>query len=402
MRTRIREVQRPAAEVLYREELERLGELDRQASRPEGWRLSPSAVLRFVLGDPEHGIEEKFVGSRAQVERAIVALATHRGLMLIGEPGTAKSFLSELLAAAISGDSTLVIQGSAATTDDTIKYSWNYALLLAEGPSERSLVPAPLYLGLSEGKLVRFEEITRCPLEVQDSLLSVLSDRVLAIPELEGEERTLFARHGFNVIATANTRDRGVNEMSAALKRRFNFETIPPIPSLEQEMALVKRQTDALLAQAAVPARLGDDVTELLVTTFHELRRGKADGKAVDAPTTVMSTAEAVAVGVAAGLQAHYFAAGEVRPGHLVQSLVGTALKDEPEDLGVLRRYFEQVVRSRSGEHWREYYEARRGATGGGVRVGARPAPAALRRARRPAGGRRWGMNDAPVWSAGD
>ncbi|MCP4653909.1 MAG: AAA family ATPase, partial [bacterium] len=128
-----------------------------------------------------------------------------------------------------------------------------------------------------------------------------LSDRVLAIPELEGEERTLFARHGFNVIATANTRDRGVTEMSAALKRRFNFETIPPIPSLEQEMALVKRQADALLGQAAVPARLGDDVTELLVTTFHELRRGKADGKAVDAPTTVMSTAEAVAVGVAAG-----------------------------------------------------------------------------------------------------
>ena len=66
-----------------------------------------------------------------------MALATNRGLMLIGEPGTAKSYLSELLAAAVSGDSTLTIQGSAGTTEDNIKYSWNYALLLAEGPSER-------------------------------------------------------------------------------------------------------------------------------------------------------------------------------------------------------------------------------------------------------------------------
>ena len=224
------QVQRPAAETHYATELTRLVAADADRPRPEGWRLTPASVVRFVLGDEAVDIEAKFVGRRSFVERAVVALATYRGLMLIGEPGTAKSYLSELLAAAVSGDSTLTIQGSAATTEDTIKHSWNYALLLAEGPTERALVPAPLYLGMRDGKVVRFEEITRCPPEVQDSLLSVLSDRVLVVPELADERRTLFARAGFNVIATANTRDRGVNEMSAALKRRFNFETVQPIP----------------------------------------------------------------------------------------------------------------------------------------------------------------------------
>lgn len=209
-------LQRPAAEVLYAGELDKLAKADAGQPRPQGWKRTPRSVLQFVLGDETLQIEPKFVGGRGFVERCVVALATNRGLMLIGEPGTAKSYLSELLAAGVSGDSTLTIQGSAGTTEDNIKYSWNYALLLAEGPSERSLVPAPLHRGMTEGKIVRFEEITRCPIEIQDTLLAVLSDRVLTIPELENEGRSLFARTGFNVIATANTRDRGVNEMSAA------------------------------------------------------------------------------------------------------------------------------------------------------------------------------------------
>ena len=172
--------------MLYADEIDRLARDDGDAPRPQGWRLTPRSVLTFVLGDEEKGIAPKFVGRRGFLERCVVALATNRGLMLIGEPGTAKSYLSELLAAAISRDSTLTIQGSAGTTEDNIKYSWNYALLLAEGPSEPSLVPAPLYRGMSEGKIVRFEEITRCPLEIQDVLLSILSDRVMSIPELEG------------------------------------------------------------------------------------------------------------------------------------------------------------------------------------------------------------------------
>jgi MoxR-like ATPase len=355
------ELQRPAAELLYADELDRLAKADAGRPRPKGWKLTPPSVLTFVFGDEKLGVQQKFVGSRSFLECCVVALATNRGLMLIGEPGTAKSYLSELLAAAISRDSTLTIQGSAGTTEDNIKYSWNYALLLAEGPTERALVPAPLHRGMQEGNIVRFEEITRCPIEIQDILLSVLSDRVMSIPEMHGEARSLYARNGFNVIGTANTRDRGVNEMSAALKRRFNFETVQPIADLSQEMALVQREAEKMLARAEVPATLPPDMTELLVTTFHELRTGQtADGKALDPLTTAMSTAEAVSTAFAAGIHAYYYGGGTVAGEHLVQHLVGSALKDAPEDLKKLQHYFNHVVKGRKGKAWQAYYEARK------------------------------------------
>lgn len=360
MSTASYDIQRPAAETLYAEELTRLAEADGDQPRPGGWHLTPQSVLKFVLGDAKLNIEPKFLGSRNFIERCVVALATQRGLMLIGEPGTAKSYLSELLAAAISGDSTLTIQGSAGTTEDNIKYSWNYALLLAEGPSQRALVPAPIYRGMSHGKIVRFEEITRCPLEVQDTLLSILSDRVLSLPELPDAGRTLYAQVGFNVIATANTRDRGVSDMSAALKRRFNFETVQPIPNLTQEMALVERETNKLLSRAGIPVPLKRDMTELLVTTFHELRQGKTtDGKALETLSTVMSTAEAVSVGYAAGLHAYYYTGGDITPDYLVQGLLGSALKDSADDVQKLRHYFNHVVKERTGATWQAYYQAR-------------------------------------------
>jgi MoxR-like ATPase len=280
--------------------------------------------------------------------------------MLIGDPGTAKSYLSELLAAAVCGDSTFTIQGSAGTTEDAIKYSWNYALLLAEGPSERSLVPAPLYRGMQQGKIVRFEELTRCPLEMQDLLLSILSDRVMAVPELHGEARSLFARAGFNVVATANTRDRGVNEMSAALKRRFNFETVHPIADVREELELVRRESDKLLTRAGVPLSLPPDLAEVLVSTFHELRQGQtAEGDALEALTTAMSTAEAISTAYAAGLHAGYYGGGPVGADHLVQHLIGTALKDAPDDLKKLRHYFNHVVKGRKGATWKALYAAR-------------------------------------------
>jgi MoxR-like ATPase len=356
-----RELQRPAAEVLHAGELARLTEADALRPRPPGWRMTPQSVLMFILGDEKVGITPKFVGRRAMLERCIVALATNRGLMLIGEPGTAKSWLSELLAAAISGDSTLTIQGSAGTTEDAIKYSWNYALLLAEGPGERSLVPAPLYRGMTDGKIVRFEEITRCPAEIQDTLLSILSDRVMLVPELKGEGRTLYAALGFNVVATANTRDRGVSEMSSALKRRFNFETVPPIERFDHEMELVQRETARLLKHAGVSASLPPDVATLLVTTFRELRSAKTtEGRALEPLTTPMSTAEAVSTGFAAGLHASYFANDHITPEHIALHVAATALKDAPDDLKKVRHYFNHVVKERGGPLWQAYYEARK------------------------------------------
>ena len=354
------ELQRPAAELLFADELGRLQKETAALPKPPGWQITPQAVLDFVLGNEAKGIGPKFVGRRSFMERCVVSLATNRGLMLIGEPGTAKSYLSELLAAAISGDSTLTIQGSAGTTEDNIRYSWNYALLVSDGPSERSLVPAPLYTGMKLGKLVRFEEITRCPLEIQDVLLSVLSDRVMAIPEMDTEGKSLFARAGFNIIATANTRDRGVNEMSAALKRRFNFETVHPIAEIREEMALVSREANRHLARSGVPAALSDDLTEILVTTFRELRQGKTiDGKGIESPSTVLSTAEAVGTACAAGMHAYYFSGGNIEPSHLVQYLVGSVLKDNPDDLKKVRHYFENVIKRRKSGGWQDFYDAR-------------------------------------------
>src|SRR5215471_2867664 len=237
---------RQPAEVKYQAELTALAAAD-SGQKPIGWRLSPRAVEAYVMGadKPVKGvtITPKYIGNRSLVQVAIATLASDRALLLAGEPGTAKSWLSEHLAAAISGTSTLIVQGTAGTSEEHIKYGWNYALLLAEGPSERALVPSPILRAMREGKIARFEEITRTSQEVQDALISILSEKQIAIPEL-GD--AVSAQRGFNVLATANTRDRGVNEMSAALKRRFNFVVIPVVSDLEQEIRIVKKREEEL------------------------------------------------------------------------------------------------------------------------------------------------------------
>jgi MoxR-like ATPase len=354
---------KPPAEVQYGEELEALARADHEV-RPPGWRLSPRAVRTFICGGKSPAIERKFFGDDTLIERAIITLAGNRGLMFVGEPGTAKTMLSELLAAAISGDSTNTIQGSAGTTEDQIKYSWNYALLLAEGPTPRALVPAPLHGAMERGTIARFEEITRCPPEIQDVLVSILSDKILMIPELRGEDRVLLARPGFSVIATANTRDRGVHEMSSALKRRFNFETVQPIRDIKQEVELVTRECERLLAEAQAPARVERDVVELLVTTFHDLREGVTEeGVQVERPAAVMSTAEAVSVALSAGLDAFYYGDRTMKPEHIGRHLAGAALKDHPEDMKKLRQYFDVVVAQRSkksGGAWKDFLQSRK------------------------------------------
>ncbi|MFC4064981.1 ATP-binding protein [Actinoplanes subglobosus] len=358
-------VQRPPVEVRFADELARLRAAD-DAPTPPGWALSLRAARAFIVGDERLGVTRKFVGDPSLIDRALVSLATSRGLLLVGDPGTAKSLLSELLAAAVSGDSTLTIQGGAATTEDQIKYSWNYALLVAEGPTERSLVPAPLLRGMAHGQVVRFEEITRCPLEVQDCLLSPLSDRVLAVPELPGDGGMVFAKEGFNIIATANTRDRGVNDMSSALKRRFNFETVFPIADFDTELSLVEAEAGTLLRRSGVTAPPRRDVLEVLVTAFRELRAGRTGrGDEMERLSSVMSTAEAVSVAHAVGLRGWFLRGDAGSAADLVSCLAGTAAKDSPDDLAKLRRYLEQHTSWRNGAQWRELRDARRELPGG-------------------------------------
>ncbi|WP_374984378.1 AAA family ATPase [Streptomyces fradiae] len=351
--------------------------------RPPAWRLTPRAVVTFVMGSdgralslPEGAeapggvprrmvVEGKFVGDRALVERCVVTLAGERGLLLVGEPGTAKSMLSELLSAAVCGTSGLVVQGTAGTTEDQLKYGWNYALLLAQGPSRQALVPSPVLTAMTRGAVARVEEVTRCLPEVQDALVSLLSERRVAIPELAGLEdgSAAHAAPGFALIATANLRDRGVSEMSAALKRRFNFETVGPIGDLDEETALVRRQSRAAVERAGAPFQVDDAVLEALVTAFRDLREGRsAEGWEVERPSTVMSTAEAVSVAGALGVAAAYFPGDRdvlsLLPGHLL----GVVRKDDPADATRLLGYWDGPVRRRAEQGsatWRTLWDLR-------------------------------------------
>ncbi len=337
----------------------------------KNWKLSPRAVRTFILGSREPiqwngekiSVRKKYLGNDALVERCIITLAGNRGLMLVGEPGTAKTMLSELLSAAISGTSTNTVQGTAGTTEDMIKYSWNYALLLAKGPVREALVPSPLYVGMEQGILTRFEEITRTPAEIQDSLISVLSDKVLNVPELS-ENGLLFAKAGFNVIGTANTRDKGVNEMSSALKRRFNFETVMPVRDVALEKQIIINEVEALAQENQIDMPVDEDVAELLASTYHELREGVSSmGHRIDRPSAVMSTAEAVSVYYQTMMTAYYYGESRIDLGCLVQNLVGAVQKENKDDMEKLRSYFQTVVRDKGGKEgqlWNSYYEARK------------------------------------------
>lgn len=367
--TKTAAVQAPPPEQIYAEELAFLATWD-TGPRPPSWKLTPKAVVTFIVGSKGEALRqagasmvigEKFVGDRALVERCVVTLAGERGLLLVGEPGTAKSMLSELLAAAISGDSSLTVQGTAGTTEEHLRYGWNYSLLIANGPSPEALVPSPVLTAMRRGSLARVEEITRCLPEVQDALVSILSDRRLGVPELGAVEP---AQRGFNVIATANLRDKGVSEMSAALKRRFNFETVPPIGDLARETELVRRRAKEIVAEAGAPLAVDDAVLEALVTVFRDLRLGRTvEGWTVEKPSSVMSTAEAVAVASSIGLAATYFPSERDLAHLLPEYLLGVVMKDEPKDRGKLLAYWDATVKRRAegdARLWKALHESRR------------------------------------------
>ncbi|QGU07335.1 AAA domain (dynein-related subfamily) [Corynebacterium occultum] len=342
--------------------------------RPPGWRLTPAAVVSFICGaqglrcenapaglPARMDIPVKFIGDRGLVERCVITLAGARALMLVGEPGTAKSMLSELLAAAICGSSELTVQGSAGTTEDQLRYGWNYALLLAEGPSEKALVPSPVLQAMHSGRIARIEEVTRCLPEVQDALVPVLSERRLAIPELG--EHSVAARPGFSIIATANLRDKGVTEMSAALKRRFNFEQVDPIADYAAEVDLVESKTRQALDRAQLPSAVDTAVVDALVTIFRDLRVGMTtEGWAVEKPGSVLSTAEAVAISSSIALSGAYFP-GQGGVGQIAGHLLGAVRKDDEADATRLRAYWDAVIRRRAevgGQGpWRQLWEAR-------------------------------------------
>ena len=167
---------RSHAEDQYAEELTELARYDIRP-RPQNWRLSPWAVAMYILGgtlDNGFVITPKYIGNARLIEVAIATLTTDRALLLLGVPGTGKTWVSEHLAAAVSGDSTLLVQGTAGAGEEVIRYGWNYASLIAKGPTNEALVASPIMRAMDAGKLARVEELTRIPADVQDALITVL------------------------------------------------------------------------------------------------------------------------------------------------------------------------------------------------------------------------------------
>ncbi|SFZ70761.1 ATP-binding protein [Chitinimonas taiwanensis] len=358
MSANLNAVLRQHAEQQYAEELAELARQDKQA-RPANWRLSPWAVKTYLLGGQlENGfqISPKYIGQARLMEIAIATLATDRALLLYGVPGTAKSWVSEHLAAAISGDSTLLIQGTAGTDESTLRYGWNYARLLADGPSEAALVASPMLKAMRDGKLARLEEMTRVPSEVQDTLITLLSEKTLPVPELGIEVQ---AQRGFNVIATANNRDKGVNEMSSALMRRFNTVILPTPDSFDEEVAIVTRRVGELGHALALPAeKPALEEVRRVVAIFRELRNGLTeDGKTkLKSPSGTLSTAEAISVLGHGMAVAGYFSDGQLRAADLAAGLTGAIIKDPVQDKVVWLEYLKTVAKERDG--WKDLYRA--------------------------------------------
>ncbi len=349
---------RQHAEQQYAEELAALAKADTKP-RPPSWKLSPWAVSTYLLGGTlEDGtvIIPKYVGDKRLVEIAVATLATDRALLLLGVPGTAKTWVAEHLAAAISGNSTLLVQGTAGTSEESMRYGWNYAQLLAKGPSRAAIVPSPLMRAMETGAIARVEELTRIPADVQDTLITILSEKNLPIPEL-GEE--VQAVKGFNVIATANNRDRGVNELSSALKRRFNTVVLPVPDSLDEEVQIVQQRVAQLGRALELPAEPPalEEIRQV-VTVFRELRNGvTTDGKTkLKSPSATLSTAEAIGV-MNQGLSlAAHFGDGTLRSVDMASGLVGAIIKDPVQDRIVWQEYLETVVKERDG--WKDFYRA--------------------------------------------
>jgi MoxR-like ATPase len=349
---------RAHAEDAYAGELAALVDGD-DRPRPPQWRLSPWAVATYLLGGHAADgteISAKYIGPRRLIEVAVATLATDRALLLLGLPGTAKSWVSEHLAAAVSGDSTLLVQGTAGTPEEALRYGWNYAQLIANGPSHDALVPSPVMRAMRDGKVARIEELTRIPADVQDALITVLSEKTLPIPELGDEVQ---ATRGFTLIATANDRDRGVNELSSALRRRFNTVVLPQPASAEDEVRIVTERVAALGRSLDLP-ELPHAAAEIrrVVTIFRELRSGGTeDGRArLKSPSGTLSTAEAISVVTGGIALAAHFGDGALGPADLAAGILGAVIKDPVADPVVWREYLETVARHREG--WDSFYRA--------------------------------------------
>ncbi len=346
------------AEDQFAEEIEELKKQD-NSDVPENWNMSPQAVVTYLMGGKlKNGfvVSPKYIGDQRLMEIAVATLTTDRALLLYGIPGTGKSWVSEHIAAAVSGNSTLLIQGTAGTSEEAVRYGWNYAKLLAEGPSKDAIVETPMIRGMQTGKCVRIEELTRMPADVQDTLITILSEKMLPVPELDIQYNAVT---GFNVIATANNRDKGVNELSSALKRRFNTVILPTPKTSAEEVNIVHTRVSSQAKAQKLPPKVPIlQEIERIVKIFRELRHGLTDdGKTkVKSPTGTMSTAEVISVVNNGMALATHFGDGNLSAMDIASGIVGAVVKDPVQDAAIWQEYLENVMKPREG--YRDIYRA--------------------------------------------
>ncbi len=345
------EALKPSAEILYQEEIEHLKAWD-QANKhriPNSWELSPQAVVTLIIGGEVNGqnISRKYYGADREVQVAVATLTTDRALLLYGPPGTGKSTLSELLAAGISGNSQLIVQGTAGISEEKVLYEWDYAHRLSKGTDVEALVKTPIFRAMEDGKIARVEELTRIPSDVQDALITILSEKMMPIPELNS---VVMANQGFSIIATANDKDKGVNDLSKALSRRFNTVRLELPTDMDTEIEIVKSKVlkSAEASDIPLPKNSVDEIKRV-VNIFRELRSGEAGTEKVEKPSATMSPAEAISVVNQAINMAAYFGDGsnEIEASHIANGLEGVVVK-EAEDREVFRNYVDRVLKTRA------------------------------------------------------
>jgi len=333
-----------------------------------GSRLA--AVLSYLVGGKslkakidgktvDVSITRKFFGDDAIIERAIVTLASSGHCYWSASPAPGK------LGLGTSGGGDIRVlhshhPGHRGHDRRTHQVLLNIARVIAEGPKPDNLIPSPTMIAMRTGGILRFEEITRCVPDVQDALVSILSDKAIAVPELP-DDNMVWAKPGFNVIATANTRDQGVNELSAALKRRFNYIHIPIVADQKTEIEIVQQRSSELMQRYDLPTRIAPPIIELLATVFREIRQGKtSEGVSVKQPSTTLSTAEAIGTALDSALHARFFGTGQVTAGDVARNIVGSIVKEDLADLAALKEYVVLVAKKRATKDkaWKEFHDA--------------------------------------------
>jgi hypothetical protein len=200
---------------------------------------------------------------------------------------------------------------------------------------------------------------------VQDALISILSEKYISIPELD-DDNIVFAQPGFSIIATANSRDRGVNDLSSALKRRFNFVRIPVVTNKRSETEIVRFRTEELLRRHRIELDVPPTLLDILLQSFADLRAAAAAAGSDDEKLeSALSTAEQIGVLEDAILHSNFFGDRTLRAQTLAGSLVGSLARRTPEDLAILNKYWHGVVEPRSkseGGSWPDFLEGGRDA----------------------------------------